>query len=98
MSSRNALLSADERTRAVAIPRALAACRARFSAGERDAESLRVVLRERLHGMVDLEYASVADPDSMEELETIMQRGVASVAVRIGTVRLIDNIPLAPSD
>lgn len=96
LSSRNALLTPEQRARAVAIPRALEACRARFGAGERDAEELRAVLRDRLRGSVDLEYASVADPDTMAELETVDRSGVASVAARVGGVRLIDNVPLEP--
>nr|ADI19387.1 panthothenate synthetase [uncultured Spirochaetales bacterium HF0500_06B09] len=98
LSSRNILLSPKERSRAVVIPRALEACREHFRAGERDAEALRVILRERLSNTVDLEYASVADPDSMDELDTVTQQGIASVAARIGTVRLIDNVPLTLSD
>lgn len=97
LSSRNALLTAEQRARAVAIPRALAACRARFRAGERDAEALRAVLRDRLAGTVDPEYASVADPETMTELDTVARPAVASVAARVGAVRLIDNVPLEPA-
>lgn len=97
LSSRNALLTAEQRARAVAIPRALAACRARFRAGERDAETLRTVLRDRLAGTVDPEYASVADPETMTELDTVARPAVASVAARVGAVRLIDNVPLEPA-
>jgi pantoate--beta-alanine ligase len=96
LSSRNALLTAGQRDRAVAIPRALAACRGRFRSGERDAEALRAVLRDRLRGTVDLEYVSVADPDTMRELHTVERPAVASVAARVGDVRLIDNVPLEP--
>lgn len=98
LSSRNALLTAEQRARAVAIPRALAACRARFRAGERDAERLRTVIRERLDGRVDVEYVSVADPETMKELATAARPAVASVAARVGSVRLIDNVPLEPAD
>ena len=97
LSSRNALLSAEERARAVAIPRALAACRARFRAGVRDAEALRAVMRDLLRVTVELEYASVADPDTMDELDIVERPGVAAVAARVGAVRLIDNVPLTPS-
>ena len=54
------------------------------------------MLRDRLRGSVDLEYASVADPDTMAELDTVARRAVASVAARVGDVRLIDNVPLEP--
>jgi len=96
LSSRNALLTAEQRARAVAIPRALIACRGRFRSGERDAEALRAILRDRLRGTVDLDYVSVADPLTMMELDTVERPAVASVAARVGRVRLIDNMPLEP--
>ena len=41
------------------------------------------------------DYASIADPDSLSELDTVDARGaLASLAVRIGTTRLIDNLLL----
>lgn len=97
LSSRNSLLSSEERTRAVTIPRALAACQARFHAGVRDAETLRTVMRDRLHGMVELEYASVADPNTMDELDFVERPGLALIAAHVGAVRLIDNVPLTLS-
>lgn len=98
LSSRNVLLSTEERARAVAIPRALETCLKHFHAGERNAETLRVILRKQLCSAIDLEYASVADPDSMDELYKVTQQGVASVAARIGAIRLIDNVQLTVSD
>ena len=96
LSSRNALLTPEQRARAVAIPRALEACRGRFRSGERDAGALRATLRDRLRGRVDLEYVSVADPDTMAELDDVERPAVASVAARVGDVRLIDNVVLEP--
>ena len=40
-----------------------------------------------------IDYLSVADPESLVELETIAGTALLSVAVRIGGVRLIDNMP-----
>jgi pantoate--beta-alanine ligase len=40
----------------------------------------------------DIEYISLADRDTLRELDTIPTRGaLASLAVRIGKTRLIDN-------
>lgn len=94
LSSRNALLTPEQRARAAAIPRALEACRGRFRSGERDADALRAVLRDRLHGTVDLEYVSIADPGTMAEMDNVERPAVASVAARVGDVRLIDNVVL----
>ena len=96
LSSRNALLTPEQRARAVAIPRALEACQGRFRSGERDAGALRATLRDCLRGRVDLEYVSVADPDTMAELDDVERPAVASVAARVGDVRLIDNVVLEP--
>ncbi len=96
LSSRNALLTPEQRARAVAIPRALEACQGRFRSGERDAGALRATLRDCLRGRIDLEYVSVADPDTMAELDDVERPAVASVAARVGDVRLIDNVVLEP--
>ena len=44
--------------------------------------------------LVRPEYVSVADPDTLAELELIEGLALASLAVRIGTTRLIDNVVL----
>lgn len=72
LSSRNVLLSAEERARARAIPRALAT---------RDPERARAVLAE---AGIEPEYVAVADLDGP----------TLALAARIGSTRLIDNIPL----
>lgn len=47
LSSRNMLLTIEQRARAVVIPRALQACRRLFRSGERDANVLRAFLCDR---------------------------------------------------
>jgi len=42
-----------------------------------------------------IDYVSIADPDTLEEVEAIGHRGaVVSLAVRFGTTRLLDNVIL----
>jgi len=41
-----------------------------------------------------IDYISIATADTLEELEIISQKALVSLAVYIGTVRLIDNILL----
>ncbi len=79
-SSRNVRLSAAERARAAAIPRAL---RAGLEAWQRGADPVRAA--ETALGQFDVEYAAVA---SFDHEPTLV------VAVRVGTTRLIDNVPL----
>ena len=73
LSSRNVLLSPDERSRALALPRALAT---------RDPAKARALLAES-NGLV-VDYVEVADFDPP----------VLAGAVRVGSTRLIDNVPL----
>lgn len=97
MSSRNSYLKPDERRAATVLRRALAAAEARFAAGERSGEALRQAMRETLatEPMGSVEYVSIADPRSLEELGQVPADGaLASMAVRIGKTRLIDNVIL----
>jgi len=96
MSSRNTYLSPEQRGAATVLFRALAEAERRFAAGERDGEALRramlAVLAQEPAAQVD--YVSVADPDTLEELQRIERGALASMAVRIGATRLIDNLLL----
>jgi pantoate--beta-alanine ligase len=97
MSSRNSYLKPDERRAATVLRRALAAAEARFASGERSGEALRQTMRETLatEAMGVVEYVSIADRQSLKELEKVAADGaLASMAVRIGKTRLIDNVIL----
>lgn len=96
MSSRNVYLGIAERQAATVLVRALRAAAAKFDAGERDAEVLRGVLRGVLatEPLAVVEYTSVADPATLEELMWVGEQALVSLAVRIGTTRLIDNVIL----
>jgi pantoate--beta-alanine ligase len=94
LSSRNRYLSPEERGRAVAVPRALAAARDAAAAGERDGARLEGVARGVLEGEGRLEvgYAAVVDPDSFEHVRRVTDRPLLMVvAARCGLVRLLDN-------
>ena len=79
-SSRNVRLSPDERRRALAIPRALAAALAARGSGGDPA----MAARAELAGL-DVDYVEVAVFDGSPTLV---------LAVRVGATRLIDNVPL----
>jgi len=97
MSSRNVYLTPEERHAAAALPRALFTALERFRAGERVAETLRRTVRDALAGTpVRLEYVSVSDRESFEEVERVERPALLLVAAWVGTTRLIDNIPLDP--
>ena len=97
MSSRNALLSAEERARALALPAALDAAAARVAAGERSAQALLEAAREAMTRFgVEPEYLALVDPDTFQERETLARASLLVLAARIGEVRLIDNALLMP--
>ena len=98
MSSRNLYLTPEQRKAAPVIYQALSHVWNLWSEGERDAERLRKVMRkmlkqERLVKKVD--YVSVADPVSFEDLEIVEEPAIALAAVRIGKARLTDNVVLS---
>jgi pantoate--beta-alanine ligase len=98
MSSRNRLLSAEERSRALALPAALNAAHQRAAAGERSTAALLDAARERLQAFgVAAEYLALVDPDTLEPLEELAEAGLLALAARIGEVRLIDNALLTPA-
>lgn len=92
MSSRNVYLSADERRAATVLFRALEQARQLWDAGVRDGSRLRAAMRAVVESepLARVDYVSVADPDTLEELDAAGDRALASLAVRLGSTRLID--------
>jgi pantoate--beta-alanine ligase len=101
LSSRNRFLNPEERQAANVLFRALSRAMQAVAAGERQAESVRQILREtlELEPLVKLDYAEVADAETLEPLGNLSKEraAVALLAARIGTTRLIDNalLPVA---
>jgi pantoate--beta-alanine ligase len=97
LSSRNALLSPDERERALAIPAALDAACESAATGERSADALLQAAREAMLSFdVEPEYLALVDPETLEPRETLARESLLAVGARIGEVRLIDNAILRP--
>jgi pantoate--beta-alanine ligase len=98
MSSRNLLLSLEERSRALALPAALNDARDRAGGGERSVGVLLDAAREEMRALgVEPEYLALVDPDTLEPLEQLAGAGLMVLAARIGGVRLIDNAVLTPA-
>jgi pantoate--beta-alanine ligase len=93
LSSRNVHLSPGQRAAAPVLRRALLAAREARAAGERSAEILRERMRVELakEPLANPEYVSVADVDTLRELDRVDGPALLSLAVRFGTTRLIDN-------
>lgn len=94
MSSRNAYLEPDERRVAPVLYHALSQAAEAFRAGEREADVLRKWMERTLAGepLARPQYVSVADPETLAELSGPVERALLSMAVHLGTTRLIDNL------
>lgn len=98
MSSRNAYLSAEERARALALSRGLAAAAEAFGAGERGAGALRKLALSAVEpAATSIDYVTVADADALAPFDGgagVGDRALVAIACRIGKTRLIDNVVL----
>ena len=96
LSSRNIYLDPVQRAEARSLFQGLRAAQTAFTSGERDAAALRALAAtpvQETHGVID--YVSVADPDSLAELDLIGPSGaILSLAARFGATRLLDNVLL----
>lgn len=96
MSSRNAYLSTDERTRARALAVGLDGAARAFADGERRPRELERLAREPVdRAATSVDYVEVRDPDTLAPLEgETGSRAALAIACRIGATRLIDNVVL----
>src|SRR5579862_4003662 len=96
MSSRNVYLSAEERARALALSRSLAAVNDRWSAGERSTAVLEAAGRAVLDATagVGTDYFAVAEPRRLDPVAEAAPGSVVMVAARVGRTRLLDNLIL----
>jgi pantoate--beta-alanine ligase len=97
MSSRNALLSGEDRERALALPAALRAAAELARKGERSAAALIEAGTAAMTARgVEPEYLAVVDSETLEPVLELAGPALLAVAARVGRVRLIDNIILEP--
>lgn len=94
MSSRNVYLSANERRIAPLLSQALQIGKRMIADGIRDVAAIERAMRQALkpEPTIHVEYLAICDQDSLEPLPVITTRAVILVAVRIGSIRLIDNM------
>jgi len=96
MSSRNALLTPDQRRAAAAIPRALEAAKSALSAGDRDAGRILAAARGVLEEepILRVDYVELVDAERLDPVPKAQGEMLLVVAAFAGTTRLIDNIVL----
>jgi pantoate--beta-alanine ligase len=94
LSSRNVYLDGEQRRKAACLYRALRAGEELVRAGVREPEEVRRKMRAVMLAEqgVQIDYAEVADPDTLAPLGGMQDRVVLLVAARVGATRLIDNL------
>lgn len=95
LSSRNAYLSAEERSAALALPYGLQAAATQIEAGASVEPALDQAKQSILGaGFASVDYVALVDAASLEPLQTLDRQARILGAARIGTTRLIDNFPV----
>ena len=96
LSSRNAFLSREERRSARALSECLRIAESMIVREKAGLDDVRAAMRERLEREPNLQidYATIADAESLEEVTDPVAEMIALVAARVGKTRLIDNLPI----
>jgi len=96
MSSRNIYLSPKERQAATILFKALTLARQVSQGGEKDAGKSRRQMTSLIQKepLAQIDYVNIDDAETLEELSLLDRPALASLGVRIGKTRLIDNMPL----
>ena len=97
LSSRNAYLNSQERRAAKVLNEALFETKELWKQGVQDAGRLRRCARQILKAeplVAKIDYVSIADAETLQELKVVDRKAMASTAVTIGPTRLIDNVLL----
>ncbi|HTH51253.1 MAG TPA: pantoate--beta-alanine ligase [Pyrinomonadaceae bacterium] len=97
MSSRNSLLTSEEREKASILITALREAKTAFKKGERNAADLAQIVRNRLGSepSASIDYVQIVDSDSLQVVEKIGdEETLILAAVYFGDIRLIDNVVL----
>jgi len=94
-SSRNRYLSSEERTTALTLSRALFAGEAKATEGADAVREAANAVLETAGGRLAVDYLALVDPTDFSEVPPAFTGdAVLAVAARVGTTRLIDNLPL----
>lgn len=93
LSSRNAYLTPQEKVSARSLNASLSLAQSLMDSGERNISVIKKKMRETICGKphTHIEYISICDPETLEELDRIEDKALAALAVRLGKARLIDN-------
>ena len=95
LSSRNVYLEPQQRIAASGLYKCLNEVSREIKAGVRSGAKMRARMEQMLRGeplISSIDYASVYDPKTLDEVEDIQEDVLLALAVRMGATRLIDNM------
>lgn len=97
MSSRNAKLPGHLRSSALSLYQSLNAAKKRLDEGTIDADDIigEAVRFISSHPETEIDYITLCDPETLEDMEIINRPVLMALAVKVGGVRLIDNMILS---
>ena len=94
MSSRNKYLNPEQRKEALVLKNILFNIKSCYNSGIKDVKALTETAYTFLKPCHELEYLEFRDKNDLEQKDTADKNTIVFIAVKIGTVRLIDNISL----
>lgn len=99
MSSRNTYLDIDGRRIATSLYRSLEMAKLMIAKGEKRSQVIRDHMIQLMltNGVTKVDYASIVDPNTLEDIRFIDRKVRIAVAAWVGSARLIDNIEVDPS-
>jgi pantoate--beta-alanine ligase len=98
MSSRNLYLTREQRDAAAIIYKCLNEASGAIKSGIIKVPELKKLMETRLASeplVSEIQYCSAYDPDTLDELEEIVNEALLAIALKVGETRLIDNILVA---
>jgi len=93
MSSRNSYLSSEERKSALSLKKALDLAKQLFHEGETNPDKIIAEVKQliRSHPKTEIDYVKMCHPVSLQDVETMEEKSLLALAVKVGKTRLIDN-------
>lgn len=94
MSSRNTYLTPEQRKAGLSLNRSLQKASELFQSGERNPRGIIDAVKEVIQREkgITIEYVEIRDTKTLEEIESIEGHAVIALAMKVGKVRLIDNL------
>ncbi len=95
MSSRNSYLSTEERKKALSLYNSLLLAKNLIEKGEKDPQKIKKEMENKIKEIAPdakIDYISIVNPETLEDVEKINDNIVIALAVFIGSTRLIDNM------